>query len=50
MSKTKNFPWNIDLVTVCDQCNRSRAHGNHTQCSKQRQAINAERRRREQQQ
>lgn len=26
----------LDLQTVCDQCNKSRAHGNHTKCSTQR--------------
>ena len=24
----------LDLQTICDKCNRSRAHGNHTKCSK----------------
>lgn len=24
----------LDLQTVCDQCNRSRTHCNHTKCSK----------------
>jgi hypothetical protein len=28
----------LDLQTICDKCNKSRAHGNHEQCSKQRQA------------
>jgi len=28
----------LDLNVMCDQCNRSRAHGNHTKCSKLRQA------------
>ena len=37
----------LDLQTVCDQCNKSRAHGNHTKCSKLRQAEAAERRARE---
>lgn len=37
----------LDLQTVCDQCNKSRAHGNHTKCSKLRQAQSAERRARE---
>ena len=37
----------LDLQTVCDQCNKSRAHGNHTKCSKLRQAQEAERRARE---
>ena len=26
----------LDLQTICDKCNRSRAHGNHTKCSKLR--------------
>ena len=34
----------LDLQTVCNQCNKSRAHGNHTKCSKLRQAEAAERR------
>ena len=34
----------LDLQTVCDQCNRSRAHGNHTKCSQLRQAEAIERR------
>ena len=34
----------LDLQTICDQCNRSRAHGDHTKCSKQRQAEAVERR------
>ena len=37
----------LDLNVMCDQCNRSRAHGNHTKCSKLRQAKAAERRARE---
>lgn len=37
----------LDLQTVCDQCNRSLAHGNHIKCSKLRQAEAAERRARE---
>lgn len=37
----------LDLQTICDQCNRSRAHGDHTKCSKLRQAEAAERRARE---
>ena len=37
----------LDLQTICDQCNRSRAHGNHTKCSKLRQAEAAERREQE---
>ena len=37
----------LDLQTICDKCNKSRAHGNHTKCSKcskLRQAEAAERR------
>jgi hypothetical protein len=34
----------LDLNVICDQCNKSRAHGNHTKCSKQRQADAAARR------
>ena len=37
----------LDLQTICDKCNKSRAHGNHTKCSKQRQAEAVERRARE---
>lgn len=37
----------LDLQTICDQCQRSRAHGNHDKCSKARQAEMAERRARE---
>ena len=37
----------LDLQTVSDQCNKSRAHGNHTKCSKLRQAEAVERRARE---
>ncbi|WP_162837097.1 hypothetical protein [Pseudomonas psychrophila] len=33
----------LDLQTICDKCNRSRAHGNHTKCSKLRQAEAVER-------
>ncbi|WP_170943728.1 hypothetical protein [Pseudomonas fragi] len=33
----------LDLNVMCDQCNRSRAHGNHTKCSKLRQAEAVER-------
>lgn len=31
----------LDLQTICDQCGKSRAHGNHISCSKARQAENA---------
>lgn len=34
----------LDLQTICDKCNKSRAHGNHEQCSKQRQAEGIARR------
>lgn len=37
----------LDLVTICDQCGKSRAHGNHDKCSKARQALMAELRARE---
>ena len=37
----------LDLETIFDQCNKSRAHGNHTKCSKLRQAEAVERRERE---
>jgi hypothetical protein len=39
----------LDLNAVCDQCNKSRAHGNHDKCSKARQALMAELRAREKQ-
>ena len=32
----------LDLQTICDRCNKSRAHGNHTKCSKLRLAEAAE--------
>ncbi|MGH8436907.1 MAG: hypothetical protein ACRERX_21155 [Pseudomonas sp.] len=31
---------NLELVSVCDQCGKHRAHGNHQRGSKQRQAAN----------
>ena len=37
----------LDLQAICDQCNKTRAHGNHTKCSKLRQAEAVERRARE---
>ena len=37
----------LDLVTICDQCGKSRAHGNHDKCSKARQIAAAELRARE---
>ena len=39
----------LDLQTIRDKCNRSRAHGNHTKCSKLRQAEAVGRRAREKQ-
>lgn len=40
----------LDLNVICDKCDRSRAHGNHQKCSKQRQAEGIVRRAGEQQQ
>ena len=40
----RGFPWNMDLTSVCNQCSKVRAHGNHSLCSKRRQALNAQRR------
>ena len=37
----------LDLQTICDQCGKSRAHGNHDKCSKARQREMAELRARE---
>ena len=37
----------LDLQTICDKCDKSRAHGNHEQCSKHRQAEGIERRAKE---
>lgn len=34
----------LDLNVMCDQCNKSRAHGNHDKCSRKRQAEAAARR------
>lgn len=39
----------LDLQTICDKCDRSRAHGNHERCSKMRQAEGIARRTKEQQ-
>ena len=39
----------LDLKVMCDQCSRSRAHGNHIKCSKLRQAEAPARRAREKQ-
>ncbi|KAF1019930.1 MAG: hypothetical protein GAK37_03641 [Pseudomonas sp.] len=44
MNNGKAFPWNLDLSGTCDQCGKSRAHGNHQKCSKTRQTLNAQRR------
>lgn len=47
-TKIRNGPMRpLDLNGMCDQCNRARAHGNHDKCSKQRQALTAEQRARE---
>lgn len=40
----------LDLQTICNKCDQSRAHGNHEQCSKQRQAGGIARRAGERQQ
>jgi hypothetical protein len=40
----------LDLNVICDKCDKSRAHGNHQKCSKQRQAEGIARRVGEQQQ
>lgn len=34
----------LDLMTICDKCAKSRAHGNHHRCSKLRQAEGIARR------
>lgn len=34
----------LDLETICNQCNKSRAHGNHSKCSRLRQEQGVERR------
>lgn len=34
----------LDLNVICDKCDKSRAHGDHQKCSKQRQAEGIERR------
>ena len=34
----------LDLQTICDKCDKSRAHGNHERCSKLRQAEGIARR------
>lgn len=31
---------NIELIHICDQCGRHRAHGDHRACSRRRQALN----------
>ncbi|MCU1778394.1 hypothetical protein NTD89_15310 [Pseudomonas sp. 14P_5.3_Bac1] len=40
-TRARRFPWNIDYTSVCDVCGRWRAQGNHEQCSRQRQRLNA---------
>ena len=30
---------NLNLPSICDQCNRARSHGNHQRCSRLRQAA-----------
>ncbi|MGP5106055.1 hypothetical protein [Pseudomonas helleri] len=37
----------LDLNFMCNRCNKLRAHGNHTKCSKLRQVESVERRARE---
>lgn len=37
----------LDLNVICDICNKSRAHGNHTNCSATRKAMAEERRAKE---
>ena len=39
----------LGLNVMCDQCNRSRAHGNHTKCSRLDQTEAAQRRSQEKQ-
>ncbi len=34
----------LDLNVICDKCDKSRAHGNHQKCSKQRQGEGIARR------
>jgi hypothetical protein len=34
----------LDLNTICDKCDKSRAHGNHKRCSRLRQAEGIARR------
>lgn len=43
MKRKKAFPWSLDLNGVCDQCGKSRAHGDHQRCSKARQLAAAQR-------
>ncbi|TWD49471.1 hypothetical protein FBY12_1881 [Pseudomonas sp. SJZ131] len=40
----------LDLDVICDKCDKSRAHGNHQKCSKQRQAEGIARRAEEREQ
>ncbi len=39
--RVPRFPWNIDYTSLCEQCGRWRAQGNHLKCSRRRQAQNA---------
>ena len=32
----------LDLQTICDKFDRSRAHGNHTKCSKRRLGLSGQ--------
>jgi hypothetical protein len=41
VTKVRRFPWNIDYTSVCDQCGKWRAQGDHGKCSRQRQRMNA---------
>lgn len=37
-NRGKVFVEGLQLDAICDICGRDRAHGNHTKCSKARQA------------
>ncbi|AAY91132.1 conserved hypothetical protein [Pseudomonas protegens Pf-5] len=37
----RRFHWNIDYTSVCDQCGKWRAQGNHKKCSRRHQLLNA---------
>ena len=41
VTPVRRFPWNIDYTSVCDQCGKWRAQGNHWTCSRRRQRQNA---------